>query len=598
MGLRINTNVTAITAQRNLSQADSRLFTSVQRLSSGLRINTAADDPAGLAISEQLRAQIAGLNAALKNTERATNLIQTIEGSLNEINTLLIGMRELALDAANSGINNETSLAADQAEIANAVQTITRISDTTQFSIQTLLDGTFENAVTLASPNAGGITALTNSSLKTGTYTISISNVTQATATITSDPLDLLSNVTLAGTGSDGDPDGLAGGAHTLVISEATGAFVTSTDTTVLDGLSTLANTVITVLSAGTTAVVTFEGDETNTIANIVSELNADANFRDLAAEDQFVAINNGDGTYSIMIDSENTAVGAGQTVTLVFASDAIAQQFGFASATQTAANGQNVGIVLDDGEVVNLSTGAGPFILTDRNGGSLTLTFEAAFTTQNLIDGATLNVNVTSATFDVRLGAGATVSFKSGDSKTVSAGNDTNGIPIGALDLTFGFFNVPAGDTTTTISVLDKAMQFQVGPNPNQTVKIAVQDISADKLALGIVNQSNFVSLADIDVTTVQGANDAVLLIDQAIDEVTTLRAKLGAFQQNTLETNQRSLSIAQENLSASESTIRDMDISIEISEFTKNQILLSAGVSVLAQANAIPQTVLQLLG
>jgi flagellin len=98
--------------------------------------------------------------------------------------------------------------------------------------------------------------------------------------------------------------------------------------------------------------------------------------------------------------------------------------------------------------------------------------------------------------------------------------------------------------------------------------------------------------------VTTVLGANDAISLFDKAIDEISRLRAKLGAFQKNTLETNLRSLRIAEENLSASESTIRDMDISVEISEFTRSQILLSAGVSVLAQANAIPQTVLQLLG
>jgi flagellin len=136
------------------------------------------------------------------------------------------------------------------------------------------------------------------------------------------------------------------------------------------------------------------------------------------------------------------------------------------------------------------------------------------------------------------------------------------------------------------------------VGPNPEQTVKVSARDISSDKLAQGLVTKSGFTSLAQLDVTTTQGANDSVWLIDKAIDEISRLRASLGAFQQNTLESGLRSLRIAAENLSASESTIRDMDISTEISEFTKNQILLSAGVSVLAQANAIPQTVLQLLG
>jgi flagellin len=572
------------------------MFKSVQRLSSGLRINTAADDPAGLVISEQLRAQIAGLNSAIANTERAVNLVNTMEGALNEVNSLLISMRGLALDAANSGINNVTSLAADQAEIANAIQTITRISDTTQFSLQTLLDGTFENSVTLASPNAGGITNLGNSSLRTGTYNLSVTNVTQASGIITSDPLDALNNVALGGIGLDGDPDGLAEGPHSILVTEATGAYVSSSNAGVLDGLSTLAATTITLTSSSGAIAVTFEGDETNTVANIVAEINAEA--RDLVNGDDFVAVNNGDGTFSILIDSNNTAVGAGETITVDFADDATAQAFGFTTATETAMNGQNVGVALDNGDMLRLSTGTTTFTLSDRNGGTLNLAMEAPFTSQNLVDGATLNVDIAAATFDATLGVGEAVSFKSGQTRTLNAGYDANGVQVGMLDVTFGLFNVPAGDTTTTISVIDRAMQFQVGPNPNQTVKISADDVSADQLAQGIMNDSNFASLADIDVTNVQGANNSILLIDRAIDEISGMRAEFGAFGKNTLETNLRSLRITEENLSAAESTIRDMDISIEISEFTRSQILLSAGVSVLAQANAIPQTVLQLLG
>jgi flagellin len=591
MGLRINTNITAITAQRNLALADSRLFTSVQRLSSGLRINSAGDDPAGLAISEQLRAQIAGLNAAIVNSERAINLVQTIEGSLNEINSLLIGMRELALDAANSGINNATSLAADQAEIDNAIESITRISDNSTYSIQSLLDGTFENTVTLTSLNTIGLTDLSNSTLRTGSYTINVTNITAASATITSDPFDLLDNVALGGT--NGDPDGLAGGSHSIVISEATGAYVTSSTAAVLDGNSTLTTgTTITIASAATTNVVTFEGDELNTVADIVAEINAEVG-------DDFIAVNNGDGTYSIAINGNSTAVGADQTLTVTI-SGGVEQDFGFAAASTTAANGQNVGVQLDDGDMVYLTTTAATtgFVVTAANGGSLALTLETAFTTWNVIDGGTLNVELTPASFDVQLGSGPKLTFNSGETNTLSAGEDFQGNPIGTLDISFGYFNVPATDSSITVGVVDNSIQFQVGPNANETVKISAQDVSADKLARGLITASNFMSLEEIDITTVQGANDSLLLIDHAIDEITTLRAKLGAFQQNTLETNLRSLRIAEENLSASESTIRDVDISMEISEFTRNQILLSAGVSVLAQANAIPQTVLQLLG
>jgi flagellin len=596
MGLRFNTNVTAITAQRNLALADERLFTSVQRLSSGLRINTAADDPAGLAISEQLRAQIAGLNAAIVNTERSINLINTIEGALNEVNTLLIGMRELALDAANSGINNATSLAADQAEIDNALETIDRISNTTQFSLQPVLDGTFENTVSLVSPNTVGLTNLSENSLRSGTYSINVSDITVASAEILSDPFDLLDNVGLAGLGADGDPEGLEAGSHSVVVTAASGAFATSSTAALLDGLSTLSATVITISSAGTTSVVTFEGDELNSIDAIVTELNNEA--RDFATSTQFLAVDNEDDTYSILIDSNNTAVGANQTLTVEFASAVIAQEFGFAAATTTAVNGLDVGVQLDDGVIVRVATGTTEFIVNDAQGGSLTLTFEVPFATQNLIDGATLDVNVTPATFDVQLGSGPAVAFTAGDTKIVSAGEDPSGEKIGTLEISFGIFNIPAVDSSVTIQVVDNSFQFQVGPNPNQTVNISAQDISTDRLARGVVNESGFRALEDIDVTNVQGANDAVFLVDKAIDEISRLRAKLGAFAQNTLETNLRSLRIAEENLTASESTIRDVDISTEISEFTRNQILLSAGVSVLAQANAIPQTVLQLLG
>ena len=598
MGLRINTNITAMTAQRNLALADARLFTSVQRLSSGLRINTAADDPAGLAISEQLRAQIAGLSAAIINTERSINLVNTIEGALNEVNSLLISMRGLALDAANSGINNPTSLAADQAEIANAIQTIDRISDTTQFSIQTLLDGTFENTVTLVSPNTVGLTNLSESTMRQGTYSINVSSITAASATILSDPFDLLDNVGLAGTGLDGDPEGLEGGSHTVVVTSAAGAFASSEPAAVFDGLSTLTATTITIDCAGTQRVVTIEGtpDQTNLVGTIVQQINEDA--RNPATSDAFLAAENEDGTYSILIDSNNTAVGVGQTLTITFFDAAIAQEFGFATASVTVANGENVGVQLDDGQTLRLATGTTEFIVSDAKGGSLALTFENAFLTQNLIDGATLEVDVTSATFDVTLGNGPAHAFTAGETQTVSAGEDSNGDAVGELVVSFGIFNIPAVDSSVTISIVDKSFQFQVGPNPEQTVRVSARDISSDKLGRGIVNESEFRSLEDVDVRTVQGANDTVWLLDKAIDEISRLRAKLGAFAKNTLETNLRSLRIAEENLSASESTIRDMDISTEISEFTRNQILLSAGVSVLAQANAVPQTVLQLLG
>jgi flagellin len=155
---------------------------------------------------------------------------------------------------------------------------------------------------------------------------------------------------------------------------------------------------------------------------------------------------------------------------------------------------------------------------------------------------------------------------------------------------------NVQAG--SGTISVLDNSLVFQVGANYGQQVKIGVQNMAADQLASGVANASNFGSLNEIDVTNAAGAADALLLIDAAIDAVSSSRSELGAFQKNTLESNLNNLRIAAENLGAAESTFRDADMALEMAEFTKLQILAQTGVAMMAQANAIPQTVLRLIG
>src|SRR5689334_10336327 len=120
MGLQINTNVTALNALRNLQQISTSVSTGIERLSSGLRINRAADDPAGLIISESLRAQIDGLNQAISNSQDAANVIKTAEGGLTEVNSLLRNIRQLAVHASNTGVNDIVAVQADQSQITSA----------------------------------------------------------------------------------------------------------------------------------------------------------------------------------------------------------------------------------------------------------------------------------------------------------------------------------------------------------------------------------------------------------------------------------------------------------------------------------------------
>ena len=290
MSLRINNNVESLNAHRHLINNDKQLSKSIERLSSGQKINRGADSPASLVISEGMRAQIGSLQQAADNNEAAISLVQTAEGALNEVSKLLVDMRQRAVSAANLGINDQNSVNASQKEIENALEAIDRISNNTQFGSKNLLDG---------------------------------------------------------------------------------------------------------------------------------SALDADGN-------------------------------------------------------------------------------------------------------------------------------------------------------PL---------------------------VSFQIGANQGQIASVSLPNVATNQLAVGVSNDSGFSSLSDLDVTTGQGAEDAMGVIDKAIEEIAVARGDLGAFQKNTLESNLTSLRIASENMTAAESTIRDADMAVELAAFTRNQIMTQSATAQLAQANAMPKNVMALL-
>jgi len=152
MSLRINTNTAAMTALRNLTNVTEEFARSIERLSSGLRINRGADDPAGLIISENLRAQLVGLAQATNNAQDAANLVKTAEGALDEIQNLLRTMRQLAVHAANTGVNDITAVMADQTQIRSALESINRIAEQTQFATKRLLDGSAGMSAQITDP--------------------------------------------------------------------------------------------------------------------------------------------------------------------------------------------------------------------------------------------------------------------------------------------------------------------------------------------------------------------------------------------------------------------------------------------------------------
>ncbi len=212
MSLRINNNIAAIDAHRNMVNTTIGLSQSMEKLSSGYRINRAADDPAGLVISEQFRAQIAGLNKAISNSEGSINMIQTAEGALTELNSLLVSMRELAIHAANEGFNDTAQLEADQAEIDNAVKTIDRIAANTQFGTKKLLDGSNANVAAFTTDGASGVT-IRESYLSNGDHYISAVKTTESSAALNTTTSGVSLDTALA---PSGQPTNLTDGVHNL----------------------------------------------------------------------------------------------------------------------------------------------------------------------------------------------------------------------------------------------------------------------------------------------------------------------------------------------------------------------------------------------
>jgi flagellin len=180
MSLVVNYNNQAFNAHRNLQGTNNQLRTSISRLSSGLRVATAADDPAGLVISEQMRSQAEGMQQAMRNAGDGMNLIKTAEGALNEVHSLLRQMRTLAVHAANTGVNSEADVEADQAQLDDAVASIDRISQTTRFNGKVLLDGTYDAQVFQIGANSSD--------------TEEVSIASMAAADLTVDGLDLTSD--------------------------------------------------------------------------------------------------------------------------------------------------------------------------------------------------------------------------------------------------------------------------------------------------------------------------------------------------------------------------------------------------------------------
>jgi len=625
---RINNNISAINANRNLVQTGNALRVSLERLSSGLAINRAADNAAGLTISENLRSQINGLNQSIDNASDAINLVNTAEGALIETTNRLQKIRTLAVQAANTGTNDSVARQAIQDEIGASISEITRIGNDTQFATKRLLNGDNANSVafvdggttglslsnsptastlssgrrflninrsqlgteTLAAGidgvNNSGATTFTGSTFDTGTYDLSVTNVRAAAARVVQADLA----ITIAGAPAGAAADLNNTGTFTNSTTGATFAIDTADEVT-FSGLASDGTAYTTTITSGGGGL-SATGIETA----IQTALTA-------AGAGDTVAYDAATGTFSLTAGSTGeTQLSVGATIDDEGGGGA--PEFATGEVVTTAGNDNDAIFSLAGGAAIQADAASTITLLgiPPNNGVDpqprITLTVGATLTADG-VDSLT----IVQEQFTGSLEGGQSVTFQNGDSNVQFRSGTGGGFASGeTVRLNFDpVVSITAGlnqARTFTLSSTNNSLNFQVGANQGQRVDVAIGDLRANQL--GFVGETqpsgNGRVVSEINITTLTGANEAIAIVDEAINQVDQQRSALGAFT-NRLEATIANLGVAVENLTASESRIRDADIALETTKFTRNQILLQAGISILGQANLAPQNVLALL-
>ena len=463
---RINTNVTSLISQRVLTKNNNSLNTSLERLSTGLKINKGSDNPAGLIASENLRSEKAGITSAISNAERASNIIGTAEGGLSEVSNLLIELQGLVNQSANSGGLSAEEKSANQLQVDSILSTVNRIAGTTSFQGKKLLNGSLDYTTS-------GVTSTAVADLRVNSAKL--------------------------------------GSASSLAIN-------------------------IAVVTSAQTAAVSYTGGAVGS-AGVTIEIAGNTGVEQLSF---------GSGT---TVSSITTAVNALKDVTGVSAS-----------------------IVAGNVSFSSTEFGSAQFVSVKAVNGT--------FTTDKATDAgadATVSVNGASAT-----GTGKAISYRSG-----------------SLDVDFTLvdaFNKPGN---TAFSITGGGATFSLGGKVTESDKasLGISRISTGSLGSDTLGYLSTLGAGGVNALTGDNIVQAQKIVDLATKQVAQTRGRLGAFQKFTIGSTVNSLGVALENVSASESAIRDTDFAAETANLTRSQILSQASQTVLAQANASPQAALRLL-
>ena len=582
--MRIQHNIMAMNAYRNYSNNTSALAKNLEKLSSGYRINRAGDDAAGLAISEKMRAQITALGTAQKNVKDGISLVKTAEGATQEVHDMLNRMVDLATQSANGTYQDEVDREAIEQEF-NALKTeIDRIADASNFNGIKLLDGSMNGASEIkysditADPFEDG--AFAGGEASKGVYKFDLSDLkvtTKASTAITSG--DTVVTMTIGGValGTFKLTTGRANTDAAIELTIGSLKFSEAATSITLNGLDFDVK-----FSDGTlTLTGTGKGGADPTAADVTT-FNANANplSLDFAPDAAFVTSNN--QGYDFKSHVVNAVAAAGE------------RKLAGANFALTAGDVKDGQILKIGNETYAFKVGAEgkgaradhEIDLSDMEVGDADLVRKA---TEKLSQSENKNFHIISnndgATFGLREKDGVLESYNDWDLDGTATAKDAKwqwktGDDKGKSLVQIG--------TTGKVNPDGKSLTLQIGEDSESYNQLNLDIRDMHVKALGLDDES---------LSTQKGAQDAVAAIKDAINQVSTVRSGLGATQ-NRLEHTANNLSTMKENIQDAEATIRDTDIAEEMMAYTKNNILVQSAQAMLAQANQIPQGVLQLLG
>ena len=537
--MKINNNISAVITNKHLLRNENNMAASMERLSSGYKINYAKDDPSGMAISNRMRAQIRGLDRASQNSSDGTSVLQTADGALNEVQSMLQRMRELSIQAAN-GTNSDSDREAIQDEIGQLRDEIDRVSETTEFNTKKLLNG------------------------------------------------DLDTKVYAEGATREEASEEVEAGFYNFYVSEPSTRAVYSKFTipnSVDKECSISINDSVAILKPEMTKSEIQEAVR-DAAEKGKAELNTDADGNIIDGIWSTDYGKNGVLDFKVSDAETATAFGLDQDPAVLEKEDVTEENEQNLNISYKALYGNQAEILMDvsdtsafkDHKTATYTVDGNKVTFTDRGGFKLSLLLDAA--TDVTMDNAyeyikadPLTKLTTTTDVTTKLPADVTTS-----SINASAGQkyyDEKGTNVQKLGVGY-----------VSCEVTDKGpMDLQIGANANQQMSVKIPDCGSDMLYLDRV-----------DVTTKTGATDAIDQLDYAMDRINEIRSAIGAYS-NRLESATNSLDDTEENMTAAMSRIKDTDMAEEMTEYTKDNVIAQASTSALSQANDMPQMALQLL-